>query len=194
MTGGWTCAGKRSKSTMDHRDNMGLSARVHLLWVARESISSRKMMAPPSCSAALKISARLRSDSPYHLLATASSGTYIRGTAAWLAITLHNTAACDAHIIGLGQASLKLPIPLAAPQPPVAHISAAPPPGVQSPCEQERVNYWCCLACTMNMLKHVKSSSACTCGSANGLHPSQATGTGSQEHCLTCELLRRLRL
>ena len=122
MTGGWTCAAKRSKSSMDHRDNMGLSARVYLLWVARESISSRKMMAPPSCSAALKISARLRSDSPYHLLATASSGTYIRGTAAWLAITLHSTqpfqdddtAASDAHVIGLGQAVLRLHIPLAA--------------------------------------------------------------------------------
>lgn len=91
MTGSWTCAGDVSKPSMEPRNNMGSLARVHLLWVAKESISSRKMMAPPSCSAALKISARLRSDSPYHLLATASSGTYIRGTAAWLAITLHNT-------------------------------------------------------------------------------------------------------
>lgn len=53
-------------------------------------------MAPPSCSAALKISARLRSLSPYHLLATASSGTYISGTAAWLAITLRQAEASQA--------------------------------------------------------------------------------------------------
>lgn len=34
------------------------------------------------------MSASRRSDSPYHLEATASRGTYTRGTAAWLAITL----------------------------------------------------------------------------------------------------------
>ena len=61
--------------------------RTHLL-VARESSSSRKMMQPLSASLWWKMSASRRSDSPYHLEATASRGTYTRGTAAWLAITL----------------------------------------------------------------------------------------------------------
>ena len=38
---------------------------AHLRCMASESISSRKMMAPPSNSAALNISLRLRSLSPY---------------------------------------------------------------------------------------------------------------------------------
>ena len=62
------------------------------LEVAKESTSSRKMMQPGSTSAALNTSDSRRSLSPYHLEATASRGTYTRGTEAWLAITLQGSS------------------------------------------------------------------------------------------------------
>ena len=58
---------------------------------ARLSSSSRKTMQPLRRSDWRKTSLRRRSLSPYHLLATASMGTYTSGTAAWLAITLECT-------------------------------------------------------------------------------------------------------
>mmetsp|Transcript_37838 Transcript_37838/g.112035 ORF Transcript_37838/g.112035 Transcript_37838/m.112035 type:complete len:238 (+) Transcript_37838:216-929(+) len=52
-----------------------------------ESSSSKNTIAPPSASAALNTLDSRPSLSPYHLLSTASSGTYTSGTAAWLLMT-----------------------------------------------------------------------------------------------------------